>query len=78
MPDERRAPSFKDDLVALDAELAARTSAPPPDAPDQRRAMIAGLLAGMALVGRPRDMHAAMERLANAGATSAEVERLTP
>lgn len=78
MSDERRAPSFADDLVALDAELAARASAPPQASPDQHRAMIAGLLAGMALVGRPRDMHAAMERLAHAGVTPAEVERLTP
>ena len=81
MSDEPGSPSekaFNEDLVALDAELAARTSAPPPTPPDQRRAVIAGLLAGMALVGRPRDMHATMERLAHAGVTPAEVERLTP
>lgn len=76
MSDEPGSPSektFTDDLIALEAELATRS--PPPD---QRRALIAGLLAGMALVGRPRDMHAAMERLAHAGVTASEVERLTP
>lgn len=56
MSDEPGSPSekaFTEDLVALDAELAARTSAPPPPRPDQRHAVIAGLLAGMAHVGRP-------------------------
>lgn len=83
MSDEPGSPSpsekaFAEDLVALDAELAVRASRPQQASPEQSRAIIAGLLAGMALVGRPRDMHAAMERLVHAGVTPAEVERLTP
>jgi hypothetical protein len=40
--------------------------------PEESRELITGLLAGLTLVGRPRDMHRSMERLANAGVTTTE------
>lgn len=44
--------------------------------PEESRELITGLLAGLTLVGRPRDMHRSMERLANAGVTTTEAARL--
>lgn len=57
MSDERRAPSpseeaFVNDLPQLEQELAQRQGSASPPATDAR-AMIAGLIAGMAHVGRP-------------------------
>ncbi|MNT94992.1 hypothetical protein D3C72_2367880 [compost metagenome] len=58
MSDERRAPSpseeaFANDLPQLEAELARRQRSEPPNTDADARAMLAGLLAGMARVGRP-------------------------
>lgn len=44
--------------------------------PEESRRLIAGMLAGMAQVGRSRDMHRTMERLANARVSPAEAARL--
>lgn len=44
--------------------------------PEESRKLIAGMLAGMAQVGRSRDMHRTMERLANARVSPTEAARL--
>lgn len=65
-------------LAELDADLGRRidqsnaTELPP----EEHRKLIAGMLAGMTLVGRPRDMHQSMERLANAGVSTSDATRL--
>ena len=58
MSDEPGSPSpsqqaFVNDLPRLEAELARRQTAVPRPS-TEARAMIAGLIAGMTLVGRPR------------------------
>ena len=65
-------------LAELDADLGRRidqsnaTELPP----EEHRKLIAGMLAGMTFVGRPREMHRTMERLANAGGSTIEAARL--
>jgi hypothetical protein len=73
-PDE----AFARDLAELDRELEARVDQSNAHElpPEESRRLIAGLLAGLALVGRPRDMHQSMERLANAGVSPADATRL--
>lgn len=44
--------------------------------PEEHRKLVAGMLAGMTFVGRPREMHRIMERLANAGVSTVEAARL--
>jgi len=72
-PDE----AFARDLAELDREL--ETRADQSNAfelpPEEHRKLVAGLLAGMAFVGRPREMHRTMERLANAGVSTVEAAR---
>lgn len=43
---------------------------------EEQRHYIAGLLAGLSLVGRPRDMHALMERMAQAEGREARVNQV--
>jgi len=65
-------------LAELDADLGKRIDQSNAHElpPEESRQLIAGLLAGLAHVGRSRDMHRSMERLANAGVSTVEATRL--
>lgn len=82
MSDEPGSPSpsekaFVNDLPQLEQELAQRCASNAVELPaEEHRKLVAGLLAGMTFVGRPREMHRTMERLANAGVSTVEATRL--
>lgn len=84
MSDEPGSPSpsekaFVNDLPQLEQELAQRCGSNAVALPaEEHRRLVAGLLAGMTFVSRPREMHRTMERLPNARVSPAEAARLVP